>query len=170
MDLIMILLLIGVVLGVLAAGSFRKPQELKGMSEEEAEGWKELVRSKLPDMEGDVLVLGEEPKEADNVVMPDLWFYRRKDKAFAEAHKWLEVGGKLWWQEFRPLKGKGNVRVTANVAGGEYVEVVEVGGRKRWFRRSIYLEDMGRTDEMCRTAGFRFEREEQGWRCYTKEF
>ena len=172
MELLTILILIGVVLAVLAAGRFKHPPtKFPEMSEEEAAHWKTMAGGHpLPKMKGSVAVMGEDEKTADvdNVVIPDLWFYRRKYLAFQEARMWLDDGGKLWWREFEPAKAKGMVRVHGTVAAGEYVETVEVMGRKRRHRKALYMDTVAVVDEMCQTAGFVFEGEKDGWRCYER--
>jgi hypothetical protein len=172
MELLSILILIGIVLAVLAAGRFRHPPStFPEMSEEEADHWKSMAGGHpLPAVRGRVAVMGEDEKaEVDHVVIPDLWFYRRKDRAFQEARSWLDEDGKVWWREFEPSNAKGMVRVAGVVAAGEYVETVEVRGRRRKRRRALYLETVAVVDEMCRAAGFVFEKEEGGWRCYRLE-
>lgn len=154
METLTILVLICVVMAVLAAGRFKHPPT-KFQVEESDEFW----RWPLPDMTGTVVVMGEdELEETDNIVMPDLWFYRRKDKAFHEARKWLD-DGKLWWRPFEPVNVYG---VKGEVQGDEYIEIRE-NGRSR---RLVYVETVETTDEICRMANFQLLKIENGWRCY----
>jgi len=147
--------MIGLVMAVLVAGKFKHPPTKFARLEEGDEMWK----WPLPDMEGSVAVMGEEDiSEVDNVVVPDLWFYRRKDKAFQEAHKW---GGMVWWRPFEVAEGG---IVQGSVQGEDYVE--RALGRRN--RRRLYLETVNTTDEICRDAGFSYVKLDKGWRGYSK--
>jgi len=161
METLTIFILIGAVLAVLAAGRFKHPPTptIKELEVEEMWEWP------LPDMEGSVMVMGQEEFEADNVVIPDLWFYRRKDKAFQEAFRWLEQGGKVWW---RPFEVADTGFVKGAIHGRDYVETRSLGGAKMRSRRELYLETVETTDEICRMAGFHYLKLDKGWRCYAR--
>lgn len=156
METLTIFILIGVVLAVLAAGRFKHPPT---PFEKEAEG-DEMWAWPLPDMEGSVTVMGER-EDADNVVIPDLWFYRRKDKAFQEAFRLLEQGGKVWW---RPFEVARTPFLEGRIQGHDYVETSQ--GKRT--RRPLYLETVETTDEICRMAGFNYLKLDKGWRCYAR--
>ena len=162
METLTILILIGVVLAVLAAGRFKHPPNPLALKDVEGD---EMWKWPLPDMEGSVMVMGQEEFEADNVVIPDLWFYRRKDKAFQEAFRWLEEGGKVWWRPFEVADAN---FVNGKIQGQEYVETRVVGGVKMRSKSALYLETVETTDEICRMAGFNYDKLDKGWRCYAR--
>ena len=160
MDTLTIFILIGAVLAVLAAGRFKHPTPLAFKEVEIDEMWE----WPMPEMEGTTILIGEE-EDADNVVMPDLWFYRRKDKAFQEAFKWLEQGGKVWW---RPFEIVDTNFVQGKIQGQDYVETRVMDGVKMRCTRPLYLESVDTTHDICQSVGFHFLKIANGWRCYSR--
>jgi len=161
METLTIFILIGAVLAVLAAGRFKHPTPSLFKEVEIDEMWE----WPMPEMEGTTMVLGREEFEADNVVLPDLWFYRRKDKAFQEAFKWLEQGGIVWW---RPFEIVDTHFVQGKIQGKDYVETRVMDGVKMRCTRPLYLESVDTTHEICTSVGFHHLKTEKGWKCYSR--
>jgi hypothetical protein len=161
METLVVILCIGTVLAVLASAGFRKKKE-SDTSLVDAESV--LWEWPLPEtMEGSIYTMTggkNEGEEVDNVVLPELWFSRRKDTVFHEARKRLLGGGLVWWRPFE-MAEHGAIR------GRAYVETRVVGNmRLTSEKRLLYLETVDLTDEICRTAGFTFDRMDNGWRGY----